>query len=263
MRAAIEVAFLGGLVALAGALVTFAQTHEALVLRPYADMHAMQAETGLDLGFLPGERHPGIGGSGQDVDLTLSFPGITLDCVGGAYEISALAGLLEAGRVFCPFGNATEATEATQAVMAKMATADGWALTEDVLQSPRRAPEVGRTTAEAFDYLMGSDRTERISRVWLQVWQRQDGGRIAISAAMYRKHGDGRPHYEIEFSFDRTCLFQLGVFTTVAPGDESWPDPDLDEVKAHFGGRAFGDLPPDERYAAAADYAAKVCLSED
>ncbi|EPX78247.1 hypothetical protein [Litoreibacter arenae] len=95
--------FVAGTVALAFGGLAGAQTLQpTLELTPYANMHAVQQGSSLDLGFLPDEVHPGFGGAAVGVDITFNNDNLLLTCPDGAYRIALSDGLLVRADLFCP-----------------------------------------------------------------------------------------------------------------------------------------------------------------
>ena len=239
---------LGGL-----AVLAMAQTpRPVLDFAPYANMHAMQQGSSLDLGFLPDEVHPGFGGEGVGVDIAFSNDDLHLTCPDGAYRIALSDGLLVRADLFCP----TDQTDHAD-VEARL-LASGFARVKDFTQDKRRPDAWGRTVADAFEALP-EEQGGTVARIILSRWERPDGHSVSLSAAYYAPAGRTRPMLEMDISAPKTCLFPLSVFTKSSVGDDSWTSPLVEPVRPMFNDAPWESIPLEQRYELAAEAAMKLC----
>lgn len=240
------------------AVWAFAQTPQnALSLSPYVNLHALQQNSPLDLGFRADQTNPGFGGDGVGVDITFRDADLMLNCPGGAYVIAAQNGLLVRANLFCPLDkiDPTDLAEHLESV--------GFSLVNDLTQSQRRPNEWGRSTAQAFEALPNEARNGKVVRIPLSRWEREDKLAVSLGAAYYAPAGRNWPMLEVDISIPKTCLFALSVFTQATPGEESWNSDLVAPVRLIFADMPWANTPPSQRYDLAAKAAQHLCKDQD
>lgn len=197
--ALLSIAILGFL----GVFLHSARARETVRLILGQNAYVFQESSGFPMGYPSREDGTGpVGGwqAGITVDLTLGP--VRIACNNAALEVSQIADVVQAGRLFCADPDAIANVENLRAAITAAGNWDGFM---DHTASPRRAAEFGTTLKEATNYIDSQPMRGRVMRVPLYSWRGDTSLLLELNVA---RHTDlsGAPSYELVFSWGASCL---------------------------------------------------------
>ncbi|MFV0475919.1 MAG: hypothetical protein ACK5MQ_17205 [Pikeienuella sp.] len=233
----------------------------AFDLGPFADAYALQQRTGLDLGYLPEERFPGHGGSGEAAAIRLRLHDIDFLCRPARFGLFAVLGVVRSGELHCGLESDTPPARMVEELLARFEASPDWRLRRDLRCDERRLEEWGRTVDSALSFANWGGFGFPVDKVPLVSFVHvSSGSGVEIGLGLDRRAAHGPDlRVFISFFFESPCVSELHAFEAADVKPESTSPEHYAGIRRWFGGRRYSEIPIAEWVAGASKYLREGC----